>query len=472
MAARQDGDLEQRLETYFATLRPAPLKEILKSRVGNWQVYAAVSGSAMAMATGAAAAIIGSVAVAPEPTASVRSSRQRLASSRLPASVNAIRLAMARQDAGRRFLSVVPAAIGSAGQTQAASIESGGVLPIWGVTDIIQPAELISIYGNNLANSTAYWNDDFPTTLGGVSVTIDGKPAYLLYVSPTQINLQAPDDTATGTVPVVVTTPNGTATSTVTLSPVAPAFCLFPQDYVAGIIRRSDGTYDTLGPAGNSFGFPTVAAKAGDRVELYAVGLGPTTPAVPAGKAFSGTAPITDSVSLYINNVAVKPAFAGLTSAGLYQINVIIPSGLGQGGVPIQVTVGGLQTQPGVLFPLEIPRGTGTGGTGGTIGIGPGTGFIGGTGSGFWGGSSGGTNGGGTNGGGTNGGGTNGGNGGGTGGNGGGTGGGGGGGGTGGGGGGSGGGTAAATRGKHYHPRLRFGPNPRTPVTRQQSTGG
>ena len=39
-------------------------------------------------------------------------------------------------------------------------------------------------------------------------------------------------------------------------------------------------------------------------------------------------------------------------------------------------------------------------------------------------------------------------------------------------GGGSGGGTDAATRGKHYHPRLRFGPNPRTPVTRQQSTGG
>jgi len=257
---------------------------------------------------------------------------------------------MARQDAGRRFLSVAPAAIDSAGQTQAASIESGGVLPIWGVTNIIQPAELISIYGNNLANVTDYWNDDFPTTLGGVSVTIDGKPAYLLYVSPTQINLQAPDDTATGTVPVVVTSPNGTSTSTVTLSPVAPAFCLFPQDYVAGIIRRSDGTYDTLGPAGNSLGFPTVAAHAGDRVELYAVGLGPTTPAVPAGKAFSGKAPINDSISLYINNVAVKPAFAGLTSAGLYQINVTVPAGVTPGNaVPVTITVGGVTSAQATL---------------------------------------------------------------------------------------------------------------------------
>jgi uncharacterized protein (TIGR03437 family) len=377
---------------------------------------------------------------------------------------------MARQDAGRRFLGVAPAAIGSAGQTQAASIEAGGVLPIWGVTSIIQPTELISIYGNNLANTTAYWNEDFPTTLGGVSVTIDGKPAYLLYVSPTQINLQAPDDTATGTVTVVVTTPNGTATSTVTLNPVAPSLCLFPQDYVAGIILRPDGTYDTLGPTGNSFGYPTVAAQAGDRVELYAVGLGPTTPPVPAGKAFSGKAPINDSISLYINNVAVKPAFAGLTSAGLYRIDVIVPSALGQGGVPIQVTVGGLQTQPGVLFPLQISGGTGTGGT---IGTGPGTGFIGGTGSGFWGGSGGGTNGGGTNGGGTNGGGTNGGgtNGGGTnGGNGGGDG-GGSGGGTG-GGGGSGGGGSAMPKKQQYQPRLRFGPTPRTSVSREKSPGG
>ncbi len=54
----------------------------------------------------------------------------------------------------------------------------------------------------------------FTTSLGGASVTINGKVAYLSYVSPNQINAQAPDDTATGAVPVLVTTANGSATGT------------------------------------------------------------------------------------------------------------------------------------------------------------------------------------------------------------------------------------------------------------------
>ena len=56
------------------------------------------------------------------------------------------------------------------------------------------------------------------------------------------------------------------------------------------------GTYDILGPTGNSLGYPTVAAQAGDTVELFGVGFGPTTPAVPAGKAFSGAAPINNVI--------------------------------------------------------------------------------------------------------------------------------------------------------------------------------
>ncbi len=67
------------------------------------------------------------------------------------------------------------------------------------------------------------WNGNFPTSLGGASVTVDSKLAYLWFVSSGQINFQAPDDTATGPVPVVVSTAAGTATSTVTLAQVAPS---------------------------------------------------------------------------------------------------------------------------------------------------------------------------------------------------------------------------------------------------------
>ena len=126
-------------------------------------------------------------------------------------------------------------------------------------------------------------NGDFPTSLGGTSVTINGKAAYLSLVSPTEINLEAPDDTATGSVPVVVTTTSGSATSTVTLGRFAPSFALLDAKHVAGIIPRSDGsgtydggTYDVLGPSGSSLGYPTVGARAGDTIELFGVGFGPT----------------------------------------------------------------------------------------------------------------------------------------------------------------------------------------------------
>jgi uncharacterized protein (TIGR03437 family) len=240
------------------------------------------------------------------------------------------------------------------------SIAPSGVVPLASTVPTIQSGSWTSIYGTNLAASAVTWNGNFPTSLGGTSVTINGKPAYLSYVSPTQINVQAPLDTATGPVPVVVNTPNGTATSTVTLAPVAPSFALVDGKHVAGIILRKDGsgaygagTYDYIGPTGSSLGYPTVAAKAGDTLELFAVGLGPTTPAVQPGQTFSGSAPTVNPVTILINNTIVTPSYAGMTSAGLYQINVTIPVGAGVGDVPLSASVGGAQTQPGVTISLQ-----------------------------------------------------------------------------------------------------------------------
>ena len=227
-------------------------------------------------------------------------------------------------------------------------------------TGIIQPGEWASIFGTNLASGTATWTGNFPTSLGGTSVTIDGKAAYLSFVSPGQINLQVPNDTATGAVPVVVTTAIGSGASTVTLAPFGPSFFLLDAKHVAAIILRSDGSgaygggsYDILGPTGTSLGYRTVAAKAGDVIELFGTGFGPTNPAVPAGQAFSGAAPTTNPVTLRINNVSVTPTFAGLSGPGLYQLNLTVPSGLGTGDVSLQASVGGVQTPSGIVISLQ-----------------------------------------------------------------------------------------------------------------------
>jgi len=238
-----------------------------------------------------------------------------------------------------------------------------GIAPVGSASPIIQAGEWVSIYGSNLANSTQIWSGNFPMSLGGASVTINGRPAYLSFVSPTQINVQAPDDATIGPAPVVVVTANGTATGTVTLAQFAPSFLLLDSTHVAGIILRSDGSgaydggaYDIIGPTGNSLGYPTVAATAGDNIELFAVGFGPTDPMEPAGQVFSGSAPVTNPVSLVINNVSVAPSFAGLSGAGLYQINLTLPANLGGGDVPLVATVGGAQTQPGVVISLPGPQ--------------------------------------------------------------------------------------------------------------------
>jgi uncharacterized protein (TIGR03437 family) len=242
------------------------------------------------------------------------------------------------------------------------SILPGGIVAVDSTVTTIQPGAWVSIYGTNLAGSTAQWTGNFPQTLGGTSVMIDGIPAYLSYVSPTQINLQAPNDSQTGPVPVIVQTANGTVTSSVTLAPVAPSFLLFDSKHVTGIILRPDGSgsqgtgsnsYDFLGPTGNSLGFPTVAAKAGDVVELYAVGLGPTTPPVTAGQAFTGgAAPATNPVTLLVNNMSVTNS-AAFDESLLYQINLTVPAGLGTGDVSLVASVGGAQTQSSVVISLQ-----------------------------------------------------------------------------------------------------------------------
>jgi uncharacterized protein (TIGR03437 family) len=58
-------------------------------------------------------------------------------------------------------------------------------------------------------------------------------------------------------------------------------------------------------------------------------------------------------VTLRINNASVTPDFAGVSGAGLYQLNLIVPSGLGTGDVSLQASVGGVQTASGGVISLQ-----------------------------------------------------------------------------------------------------------------------
>jgi uncharacterized protein (TIGR03437 family) len=230
----------------------------------------------------------------------------------------------------------------------------------------IEGGSWVSIIGTSLAPDTRIWQaSDFvglgnglPMSLDGVSVTIDGKSAAVYYISPTQLNVQAPTDSAVGTVAVVVKNSSSTASGSATLQTYSPAF--FPL-YAAGNPAGSpvyaaavhlDGA-DVV-PVGFYAGLTTRPAAPGETIEIYGTGFGPTNPAAPAGQLVSGAPPLTDPTQLQIRigGVLATVTYAGLVAPGEYQFNVVVPA-LPNGNQPIVANIGGLTSQSGISIPIQ-----------------------------------------------------------------------------------------------------------------------
>jgi uncharacterized protein (TIGR03437 family) len=219
-------------------------------------------------------------------------------------------------------------------------------------------ATWVSIFGTNLSASTQIWgasdfvNGALPASLDQVSVSIDGKPAYVEYISATQINVLAPDDATTGNVQIQVTAAGQTSNSfTAQKQPYAPAFFTFDNGkYVAA--EHSD--YTLLGATGLIAGVTTTPAQPGEVVLLYGTGFGPTSPATPTDQLVTAEASLpANSVQISIGGVAAAVQFAGLTGSGLYQFNVTVPSSLPSGDAPVLATIGGVSTQSAVSITIQ-----------------------------------------------------------------------------------------------------------------------
>jgi uncharacterized protein (TIGR03437 family) len=232
------------------------------------------------------------------------------------------------------------------------STGGGGNLPtVTGVvndasfTNSIATGSWVAIFGTNLApagsdrmwnTSTEIVNGKLPTSLDGTSVTVNNKPAVVEYISPTQVNVQPPDDTATGPVPVVVTTPAGASTAFMaTYAQFAPG--LFPGAAAPFIVAQHG--------VDNSYITPASPAKPNEVIVLWGTGFGPASPAVPAGQVFSGANATANKVTATIGGQTVAVDFAGVVGAGLVQINVHVPASVTNGNLPVVLTVGGVSTQ-------------------------------------------------------------------------------------------------------------------------------
>ncbi len=234
---------------------------------------------------------------------------------------------------------VKPAIRSERGVVNAASLLPGAADESW-----------VSIFGTNLAATTRTWTPaDFqdtlpPTSLDGVSVTINGKAAYLQAVSPTRITVLSPADDSVGPVEVRVTNGNQTSDpAIVELLPLAPAFFLNEggKHLLISEPEKSLISDPALMPVVKP---EKTAAKPGETILIYGTGFGPTDPEVPLTEITESDdeAKVVTPLTITIAGAAAEIISAKLVPGAvhLYQFVVKVPDGLTDGDQTIVAQIG------------------------------------------------------------------------------------------------------------------------------------
>jgi uncharacterized protein (TIGR03437 family) len=227
----------------------------------------------------------------------------------------------------------------------------GGVVSATGIPGSVQPnmesGSWVAIYGSNLAGITRDWsgeivNGNLPTSLAETGVTFNGKLGYVYFISPNQIDVQAPDGLS-GAIQVVVTNKGqSSAPATATAADLAPALFQWGPTKYAVATRYPNNAYVANPTLGSSY----VEAKPGDVLILWATGFGPTSPASAAGAENAGSHLITTMISVTVGGETAIVVGAALSPglAGVYQVAIQLPANTPSGDVLIQATIGGVST--------------------------------------------------------------------------------------------------------------------------------
>ena len=205
-----------------------------------------------------------------------------------------------------------------------AAIHKDGVVNAASYQPALAPGALASAFGVNLSTGTKdnlfdAANQSFPTTVGGVSVAVDGHPAPLTYVSPTQVNFQVPWEVTSASAPVQIT--NGTQSDPEPASIAAAAPSVFADANGVAIATCASGVCTVWG---NGFGSLSQGAATG----------------VPNGGAADTTATCKASVGGVDAQIQYCGAAPGLV---INQLNFYFPSGaaVSNGVSNATLTIGG-----------------------------------------------------------------------------------------------------------------------------------
>jgi uncharacterized protein (TIGR03437 family) len=214
----------------------------------------------------------------------------------------------------------------------------------------VVPGGWFYVKGSGLSDVTRIWGSgDFsdsialPTDLNGVEVWVNGAPVPVYFVSPTQVNAQAPSNVS-GTMTVQVFRLGlGSNILTAPVAQIQPSLYSYQvsgKKYAAALFQD----YSLMGDPAVVPG--THKAKPGDIIQLYAAGLGPSA----SGTALTSPIPIT-GVGVTIGTTSATILAAALVAPGQYQVNFVVPQ-VPDGEYPITVSTAGKTSPADVLFEI------------------------------------------------------------------------------------------------------------------------
>jgi len=210
-------------------------------------------------------------------------------------------------------------------------------------TAFVSPGEFLTLFGTGLASKTDSAGVPLPASLDGVSVTINGVAAPVYFVSSNQVSVIVPYITTPGSVAQIQLTNSQGSSNTVTA---------FTGQTSVGVFTNTPEGGDGIAASelqDNSIVSEDNPAQEGLPVSLYVSGMGAVSPAVSDGAAAPGNplsnTELTPAVAILDSNgneAEAAESFSGLAPgfAGLYQVNVTVPSGLAPGDAAVDIYSG------------------------------------------------------------------------------------------------------------------------------------
>ena len=241
------------------------------------------------------------------------------------------------------------------------------------VVERIAPNALISVFGQEFAAAGTRASSPALDAAGRVAGNLadtcleiggSGSRVPLFYVSPTQINAQAPSGLPSGRTQARVVRNCGKdnelpgATAAVAVAAVSPALFNLGgnADGRNPLVALHSGGPALVGPP--ELGAAFTPAEPGEVVTLFGTGFGTTEPALATGEIPGAAVPLAYDVSFSIGGFAVPPEDilyrgAAPCCAGLYQFTLRVPVYTSDGNAPVTAVVQGASTPSGPFLTIQ-----------------------------------------------------------------------------------------------------------------------